>query len=204
MNLPLILISPSQAHLHGATSAQDQFARIFPALNQYRDEDSFLALDCSAAQSITASFIRGTVHRAFLCGQAEVRQTPAVAGSDISPLKLYPVVTGCNPEIRDAIHEFFVGRGCPILEIKINRGEVFRDARLLGTLDPILRRTLKELSALGEAAAGDLAAQSEESISINGWNNRLADLLLLRLVTRRRRGKFWFYSALVKEIMSWA
>jgi hypothetical protein len=123
----------------------------------------------------------------------------SVEPSAIRPLRLFPMVSNCVGEVKDEVDEFFRGRNCPLLYL-----EESGNATALGILDAALHRTRSLLNSAGEATAADLAARGQEKISINGWNNRLSDLYLLRLATRRREGKFWIYSPAEKEVAVWA
>ena len=102
------------------------------------------------------------------------------------------------------VDDFFRHRGLPLLLVTKRTTSRIKAARLLGTLDGFLQTTLQLLIAKGEATAMQLAEQSSEKITVNGWSNRLADLYLLRLVIRKRSGKFWIYSPLTESLSSWA
>jgi hypothetical protein len=113
------------------------------------------------------------------------------------------MVSNCTGQVKEEVDEFFRGRGFPILNLG---GKVADDSgsnSLLGTLDPVLERTLWLLNSTGEGTAADLAARSSDKITVNGWNNRLADLHQLRLAIRRREGKFWVYLPVEKGVAVW-
>ena len=195
---------------------QDLMAQVQSDLNLAEQEDCALILDLEEVAAINASFLKATVFWAFQCGQAEARKEHAASTErwSIRPLRLFPIVSKCTGEVKEEVDEFFRGRNCPLLQL----GEK-DNATVLGALDAALdpfvgtgttclaamnagRRSL--LSAAGEATAAHLAAQGQEKISINGWNNRLADLHVLRLATRRREGKFWIYSPAENGVAIWA
>lgn len=202
-----IELTPTQAHLHGATLAQQHLARVLPALNGLNGEAAIFSLNLSKATSVTGSYLRATVHWALLCGQAEAGGTAPSANLEkwsIRPLPLFPVVIGGSTEVIDDVNDFFRTRSLPFLQITKRTNSVLKTARLLGTLDAFLASTLFSLTQAGDATAAELAERNNEAITVNAWSNRLADLYLLRLVTRRRTGKFWRYSPLAKEIKSWA
>ena len=192
--------------MHGASLAQSHLAPLMPDLCRPTAEPAFFILDLGQAVSVTSSYIRATLHWVLLCGQAEVEHK-AVGGSvdiwAVRPLPLYPVVTGCSAEVAGEIDDFFRSRNLPILHVIERTKHGLKSAQLLGTLDSFLATSLQGLTKLGEGTAVQLAKTSSEAISVNGWNNRLADLYFLRLVTRRRSGKFWVYSPLVRMIKLW-
>jgi hypothetical protein len=206
MPIDIIELDPDPPHLHGATLAQRHLSDVLPALRALNGEPAIFLLDLSKATSVTGSYLRGTVYWALLCGQAEAAESTAPASADkwaVRPLPLFPAVVGGSTEVIDDVNDFFQARNLAILQVTERSKSAFKSARLLGALDRHLASTLSSLAQLGEATAGDLAAKSSESITVNAWSNRLGDLYSLRLVTRRRDGKFWQYSPLALEIQTW-
>jgi hypothetical protein len=202
----IIALAPDQPHLHGATLAQQHLSQVLSSLNGLTGEPTAFLLDLSKATSVTGSYLRGTVYWALMCGQAEAAGSSAAAGIDkwaVRPLPLFPVIVGGSDEVIDDVNDFFRARNLPVLQVTKRSKSEFKSARLLGTLDRHLASTLVSLAKQREATAADLAAKSGESITVNAWSNRLGDLYGLRLVTRRRDGKFWQYSPLALEIQTW-
>lgn len=201
-----IILQPIEAHLFGATSAQDLIAPHLPVLSNSGNAPTFIVLDLSAATSVTASYLRASVFWALLCGQAHVDEQSVTSSLDkwaIRPIPLFPVVSGCSDEIAGEVDDFFRSRDLPILFAKKLGASGVANAHLLGALDSFLASTFHLLIAAGEATAKQLADSSSEQISVNGWSNRLFDLFRLRLVTRRRDGKFWVYSSITEALSSW-
>lgn len=205
MNLKPILIRPRGPLALGATLGQDLMAKVNPDLNSAEQEDCALILDLEETAAINASFLKATVFWAFRCGRAEACKERATSAEPwaIRPLRLFPMVSNCTGEVKEEVDEFFCGRGFPILNLGGKVADDPGSISILGTLDPVLERTLGLLNSTGEGTAADLAARSSDKITINGWNNRLADLHQLRLATRRREGKFWVYLPVKKEVAVW-
>jgi len=204
--IQVITINPSEPHLHGATLAQRHIGNIVEQLSGASSHPALVLLDLEKTTSVTASYLRGTVLWAILCGQAETDKSFSPGAGEawaVRPMPLFASVMNCSSEIASDIHDFFGGRGLPILEILEMSSPEVRSSRLLGQLDPILFRTLQEIAGRPEITAAELSENSQEKITINGWSNRLFDLYRLRLVTRRREGKFWKYSAISKSINLW-
>lgn len=180
-------------------------AKIHSDLNSAEQEDCALILDLEETAAINASFLKATVFWAFRCGRAEAcKEHPASPEPwAIRPLRLFPMVSNCTGEVKEEVVEFFCGRGFPILDLGGKLAGDSGSTSILGTLDPVLERTLGLLNSTGEGTAADLAARSSDKITINGWNNRLADLHVLRLATRRREGKFWIYSPVENGVAIW-
>jgi hypothetical protein len=198
---------PDRQHLYGATLAQTHLDRLLPALSSLNGDPAIIMLNLSDVTSITGSYLRATLHWALLCGQAEVQGTAKASHLDpwaVRPLALFPAVVGGSEEVVDEVHDFFRVRSLAVLHVTKRTKSALKTARLLGTLDTFLASTLLALTKLGEATAAELSENGNESITVNAWSNRLADLYLLRLVTRSRSGKFWRYSPLAEEITLWA
>jgi hypothetical protein len=197
---------PGRPHLHGATLAQEHLSRLLPALSNPSGESAVFMLNLSGVTSVTGSYLRATVHWAFLCGQADAQGIAKLSHVDpwaIRPLPLFPAVFGGSTEVIDDVHDFFRTRSLPLLHIIKRTKSALKVGQLLGSLDTFLTSTLFSLAKLGEATAAELAENSKESITVNAWSNRLADLYLFRLVTRSRSGKFWRYSPIAEEIRLW-
>ena len=207
MRFKTLLLSPEDEHLHGATLAQKHLSDLLPELTKPTAEPTIFLIDLSKAVSVTASYLRATAHWALLCGQAEVQERRNESPLEpwaIRPLPLFPIVKKGNAEVMADVDDFFRTRALPILVASKFSNNGVKEVRLLGELDSVLAHTLQSLVELGEATAKQLADKSKETITVNGWSNRLADLYLLRLVTRRRDGKFWHYSPITKSITLWA
>ena len=205
MNLPILLIQPGQPLALSRTLGQDCMAKIKTGLRIAEQLEHAIVLDLTGVEQVNGSFLKATVFWAMQCGQADVREkmTGRTEPWSVRPIKLYPVITGCSGDVEDDVKEFFSGRGVPILNFVTRPSDKPAKTCILGSLDPILGRTLQALASKGECTAADLATGSNEGISVNAWNNRLADLHLLRLATRYRKGKFHIYNATSGGILSW-
>ena len=205
--IQIVTITPQEPHLHGATLAQQHSRKIVEQLSGAPTHPSLVMLNFENATSVTASYLRGTLLWTILCGQAEVEKRVSAGGVEpgtIRPIPLFASVMNCSGEIASDIHDFFSGRGLPILQVLKMSPAGPCSSRLLGQLDPLLFRTLQQVADRPEITAAELSQNSREKITINGWSNRLSDLYRLRLLTRRREGKFWKYSAISKSINLWA
>lgn len=206
MSMRIIELIPDRQHLYGATAAQEHLSRVLPALSSLSSDSAVFMLHLSDVTSVTGSYLRATLQWAFLCGQADVQGTAKASHIDpwaIRPLPLFPAVVGGSADVIDEVHDFFRARNLPIMHITKRTKATLKVAQVLGRLDTFLASTLLNLTKLGEATAAELAEDSKESITVNAWSNRLADLYLLRLVMRSRSGKFWRYSPLAEEITLW-
>jgi hypothetical protein len=69
---------------------------------------------------------------------------------------------------------------------------------LLGMLEPPLQTTLRFVLEKGEATAADLL-ESDRTIGVTAWSNRLAALYQIRILRRRKDGRRLIYAPSWKE-----
>lgn len=81
------------------------------------------------------------------------------------------------------------------------KGDRMGRAKLIGTLDGGLRKTLVAVLRSGEITGAGLDRQlPEEGVGATAWNNRLKDLHTRRLLKRVKRGREQVYSPVVEEV----
>lgn len=202
-----LTIRPSRPHLFGATAAQSDLAKVTAINHSQEDRHILVCFDFSKAESISGSYIRATLGWCLLCGRMFAEGGKRVDFGDpwsIRPLPIYAVVTGGSREVLFDIHDFLQHREMCGLLTDADVLPPFEDGEILGKLDLFLLDTLKGVASLGSASAQDLKERSTEAITVGGWSNRLTALLSHRLVSRKRDGKSWKYSAIGKEFRIWA
>jgi hypothetical protein len=174
---------------------------------EFGDEGLLVFLDFTGIEVATASYIVKTVLWLTMCGRmhagalkkAEQRSLDAT----VEPLNVFPVVLGANDDIQQEIDEVFARRGlaCLIAEGIQNGGIAVGAVR--GTVEPMIARTIRALGGVLEVTAEDLHAKCPgENVNVTAWNNRLSELIRIRLARRRRQGKFWMYQPLA-EVMTY-
>jgi hypothetical protein len=201
---------PAGPHAAGATVGESDLLPLIHLLKQKRQEPeaSIIVLDFAGIVSATGSYLKATVLWLLRCGQLSAADQHRPAGDmptqdhwAIRPLAIYPVVTGLNSEVRGELQMVLNNNALPLLEVADSKGDILTKGRLIGTLDPTLLLTLQRLAKIGPSSASSLAAHyPEERVTTTAWNNRLAELHRLRLVTRTKEGRQFFYTALVREI----
>lgn len=200
MRINIIEIKPGMAHVFGATLASANMRDARRRLTNSEPIDSILLFDFAGVLSVTPSYLKGTV-----LSLLPVQNSSAAKGDGVSgAITLYPAICNCSRDVATDVHEFLLGRGFPLLHLTKRRGNRLLAAKLCGSLDGILLKTLQDLSDKGSATAAQLAEDSDERITVNGWNNRLADLHRFGVVTRYRSGKFWVYAPFVERVTPWA
>jgi hypothetical protein len=203
MRFEIIEIKPGLPHVYGATLAQENMRAVKRQTVSSNGVDTMLLLNFTGVLSVTPSYLKATVLSLIPPVGTNAAQSGENGKTSELP-KLYPAICDCSADVAADIHEFLIGRATPILHITKRRRDSALAAKLFGYLDDVLLKTLLSLSNSGSATAAELARNSDENITVNGWNNRLADLHLLRLATRQRKGKFWIYSPVAERITTWA
>lgn len=167
---------------------------------------SLVLLDFSGITAVNASYIKGTAFWLLTCGQLSTRPMALTLSprhpADPRPYDVYVSVVGLEPDLVEEFQEFLKPRGVPLLLASRLDGECIEEARLLGHLDPALTHTLKLLVQHERATAPQLhEAGSPEGVTVTAWNNRLNDLIGLRLVRRIRFGRAWQYESIARTIL---
>jgi hypothetical protein len=105
-------------------------------------------------------------------------------------------------DVEDEFVEFFSTRQLPFLIAARIKDSTIFSATLQGHLEPALKATLSALLQRGASSAPQLhEAFPAERVTVTAWNNRLADLHAVRLVSRTRNGKVWEYKPVIERIV---
>tara|TARA_R110002049_G_scaffold284015_2_gene464541 strand:- start:1268 stop:1900 length:633 start_codon:yes stop_codon:yes gene_type:complete len=206
--IPLVInLQPNRKLLFGSSAAEADLAQLIKMIQGASRPETLVNFDFSEVEAVNGSYLRATLFWAIRCGQADARNELPVTGGEpvpIRPYPLFPVVSGCNPEVATEISEFIVPRKVATLLVESGTLPAIGKARIVGHIDKSLGDTLSLLAAIRGGTAKDLANASSEAITVNAWSNRLLDLYQLRIVHRERSGKFWIYRPLAKEHDVWA
>lgn len=199
-------IQPDREHLHGATAAQMDMAKLRPMFSHLGTTPTLVEFNFSGVVSVSNSYLRATLVWCLLCGKAHAEGQTIATVSDpwsIRALPLYPVVRAGSREIIGEIDDLLKQRGLACLFVGEPSAPPFQNAAVVGQLDVFLLDTLRLLASNGPSVAVQLKELSNEKITVGGWSNRLAALHAHRLVTRSRDGKSWIYQTLAKEHSLW-
>jgi hypothetical protein len=179
----MLALEPSKEILRGSilgeTHAAD-FARRVASLNL--SGDLTILLDFGGIEAATASYLKQFFSP--LLGRDESERVPCT---------VFPLATSVSDDLLDDLHSFLNDKGWMVIEVeKSGNGTSF--VRLLGSPESATEKTFSLLREARQASAGSLFEASEDkSITQTAWNNRLTNLLKLRLATRRKLGRNWIY-----------
>lgn len=210
---PLVLIFSVSSQLHGhrvasgALTAKEHAAKAVSQLEEANEVGTLVVFDFADVELATASYLKATVLWAVTCGRMhagiiDAEELRSLDASQFQPLNIFPLVANTNAEIETELEEIFGGRwlACAIAT-QITAKKVVK-AKVVGKLEPTAAKTLKAIKGLGEFTAYDLVERfPKEGINATAWNNRLVDLHRLRLLRRRKQGKFWKYQPVADQLI---
>lgn len=190
MGVPRIEIAklkPRSARLNGSVIGEEHARQIGEQLAESIRGDELLVLDFAGVESASASYLKRLLNP-FLMDAVndECARLPA------------PVVVNAGAkDLREDLADYLDGKTKVLVEAEENAGG-FRYAGLIGRLDGAASETFEELRRLKSVTAQKLfELHRDRTTNQTAWNNRLAQLVELRLARRRREGRFWIYQPTV-------
>jgi hypothetical protein len=151
-------------------------------------DGDIVALDFSGVESASASYLKRIIDPFF---------GPS-GGSDDLPTAAVPILLNADSgDLREDLQDHLEGKGrVLVIADEIEGGLRFN--RLIGTLDRAATETYQELCRAKEVTAQQLYDRFPgRTTNQTAWNNRLAQLLELRIARRRREGRLWIYQPTV-------
>jgi hypothetical protein len=109
-----------------------------------------------------------------------------------------PVLVNVDSEdLREDIIDYLGGKRLALVEATLTKDKL-KLTNVLGTMDGAAKETFSELCELKKATALQLYERHRErTTNQTAWNNRLFQLVQLRLARRIREGRFWIYEPTV-------
>jgi hypothetical protein len=209
-----VIAFPVRNELHGHTVAAGASTGSLHAqkiVSQFADlEDDGLGVrvvfDFDGIEIASASYIKASILWLTTCGRMHAgimnpEELRTLETTHFKPLNVFPVVANANSEIQTELQEVFAGRGLAcVITTEWSRTEISA-GKVLGRLEPTATRTLKALVGMGEFTAYDLQERfPKDSVNTTAWNNRLVELYRLRILRRRKQGKFWKYQTVADQL----
>ena len=169
--------------LSGAASGRRLFAKLVEALPAEPACPEPLFLNFENIEVATASFLRESVlaFRTFVRGRKS---------------NFYPAVANATAEVIDEFVELVQQRGDVVMICTVDEdGHILR-CRPVGKLDPTQQKTFEMVRSLGEATAAKLMSADNNRVKSTAWNNRLASLSALGLLSEQSHGRTKTYKAM--------
>lgn len=179
---------PRSARLTGSAIGDEHSRQIGELLASAAPDDRLAVFDFTGVESASASYLKRILNPFF--GNAEFGGGPETGFSPV-------LINVTAPDLTEDLEDYLAGKERALV-VAADDGYALRFLRLLGRLDGAAAETFHELRRLKEATAQHLfELHPERTTNQTAWNNRLAQLVSLRVASRRREGRFWIYQPTV-------
>jgi hypothetical protein len=199
------MLGPALLFGAGATLGQEHFAAILEKIraDQTTDADRVVVFDYTNVDDVSASYVKATLLAVHQCGRLAAGGLLAAevlaARASLEPLDIFVIVVGANDDVRACINDVFAANCLAVLAGGMIVDSRLQSCELLGVIEAKALRTLELAARVDEVTAALLfAMNSNEGITVTGWNNRLADLHRQLLLRRQTSGRQHTYRPLVK------
>lgn len=189
LKISVAKLQPPSRRLTGATIGQSHADQVRELLSRATPSaPEIVILDFAGVESATASYLKRLLAPFFA--------PPTDAGA--FKAEVFPIATRVeHSDLREDLQDYLAGKGLALIEADTPAGKPkFR--QLLGRLDRAALETFEELRELKTTTAAQLYERHrKETTNQTAWNNRLAQLVALRVAHRIRDGRFWIYQPTV-------
>jgi hypothetical protein len=189
LRISICKLSPPGRRLTGAAIGEGHAQQLRGLVNNDQPAEAALVLlDFRGVESASASYLKRLLNPFF-----------AAAGSpDGFSQDVFPVAVNVgSSDLKEDLEDYLCGKGRVLIVGRLVNGRPEFEC-LLGCLDGAAAETFNELRELGETTAAELFERHEKrTTNQTAWNNRLAQLLELRIARRRREGRLWIYQPAV-------
>jgi hypothetical protein len=169
-------------------------------------DDLLVVFDFEGTELATASYLKASILWLAICGRMaagalEASELRTLDSLLVRPLPVIPVAARPNEDVRTELEEIFDGRRIPLVVVDNYTERHLGAGVVIGNLEAVPARTMRLIADMEEFTAYDLHDKyPEEAVSATAWNNRLNELYRLRLLRRRKAGKYWKYQPIAKEL----
>ncbi len=183
-------LNPFHPRLHGATIGEKHAVQVRERIARNAQPTDFAALDFDRVEGASASYLKRVLNPFY-----------APAGDlEGFPREIAPVLVNVqSADLREEIEDYLAGKG-RVLILADRALDPPRFRQLLGRLDGAAAETFQELQAIKKTTAAELYERHKgETTNQTAWNNRLVQLVEMRIARRRREGRFWIYEPTVQS-----
>ena len=175
-------LTPPKEVLRGSILGEDHAADFARLTATAAKTENIVLLSFVGIEAVTASYLKAFLSP--LLGEDAVNKCEA---------GLFPLVTEMSDDVREDLHSFLNDKGWLLSEVKESGGN-YSFVRLIGCPESATEKTFLALRMTQGASATDLFELCEEkNVNQTAWNNRLMNLLRLRLAKRTKEGRVWIY-----------
>jgi hypothetical protein len=183
-------LKPFGPRLHGAAIGEEHARLVRDLIIRHPESDDSIVLDFSQVQGASASYLKRLLHPFFA----------PPSDPESLPRQIAPIAINVEAaDLKEELHDYLAGKGhAMVLADRLPKRPRFR--QLLGRLDGAAAETFRELQALKKSTAAELYERHrQETTNQTSWNNRLVQLVELRIARRARVGRFWVYEPIVQS-----
>lgn len=189
--MPKILVSelkPQSTRLAGSAIGEKHLQQVLAILDSANSSDQLAIFDFDKVESVTASYLKRLLNP-FLAARN--------SGESIAH-HFFPIVVNVEAgDLLEDLEDYLIGKDQALVIAAFYASEL-HFVRLLGRLDGAASETFDELRRHKNVTAQMLFdLHPDRTTNQTAWNNRLAQLVTLRLAHRHREGRFWIYQPTV-------
>jgi hypothetical protein len=191
LTISIAKLKPSHQRLTGAVTGDAHGLQLKQLIARalVADRDTVI-LDFADIESASASYLKRLINPFF-----ETPGAPEGLDHEVSPI----LTKVEHPDLKEDLEDYLAGKGRVLIHADIRHGRPKFKA-FLGRLDGAAAETFKELRELKQATAAQLHERHDQDMSNQtAWNNRLVQLVDMRIARRAREGRFWIYQPTVSE-----
>lgn len=189
----------------GAPAGQSLLAEVIEwfSCSNVDESGAVIVFDLSPIELATTSFFKSSVLPLFQSARlsTDPKAQTMTDAFGLPALNAFPVLANARPEVEELADEIFGRRGFPLLSLRLDAGLNLSGGRMIGFLDAVSVKTLRNWNNLERHTAASLQeTRLEQQITQTAWSNRLNDLWRARLLRRFRQGKSWLYQPIANGV----
>lgn len=183
-------LNPFSSRLHGATIGDQHAAQIRERIVRHAQPAHFATLDFDRVEGASASYLK-RLFNPFYASPGDPEGFPR----EIAPV----LVNIQSTDLKEEIDDYLAGKNRVLIVADLETDPP-RFRQLLGHLDGAAAETFQELQVMKKSTAAELYERHRtETTNQTAWNNRLVQLVEMRIARRRRDGRFWIYEPTVQS-----
>jgi hypothetical protein len=190
LTIRIAKLKPFNPRLHGATIGDEHARQIREQIADRPETDDFVVMDFAGVEGASASYLKRLIHPFFA--------NPG--DSESLPNQVAPILTNVeSSDLLEELNDYLAGKGRAMIVARLSATPPKFD-QLLGRLDGAAAETFNELQKMKRSTAAELYERHrEETTNQTAWNNRLAQLVEMRIARRSRMGRFWVYEPILQK-----
>lgn len=190
LTIRIAKLKPFSPRLHGAAIGEGHAQQVREAIANHTANDDLIILDFAGVEGASASYLKRLIHPFFA-----LEGDPEALPREIAPV----LINVESPDLKEEIADYLAGKG-RVLVLADRDPRPPKFCQLLGSLDGAAAETFRELQKMKKSTAAELYERHrEETTNQTAWNNRLAQLVEMRIARRNRVGRFWVYEPTVQS-----